>query len=60
MKKDLKYLMLLLLGVALLGVSCSRKGVYMPRHRKAHRCNTCPTFSELAPATDNQTLPYNR
>ena len=27
--------------------SCSRRGVYMPRSRKARHCHTCPTFSEL-------------
>ena len=48
----------LLLLVAMSGMSCSRKGVYMPRHRKAHRCNTCPTFSERVAPVADQTVWY--
>ena len=34
-----------LVALALLTVSCSRKGVHMSKHRKSRKCN-CPTFSE--------------
>ena len=34
-----------MLVATLLLAGCSRKGVYMSKHRKSHKCN-CPTFAE--------------
>lgn len=48
MKK--RSVILLAVVAVLLLQGCSRKGVYMPRNRKARHCNTCPTFSLNAEA----------
>ena len=54
-----KGVVIVLVVAALVAQGCSRKGVYMPRNRKAHRCNTCPTFSLNEGSDANaDTLPW--
>lgn len=61
MKRPVKILLLFLLSVAMMCVSCSRKGVHMHKNRKSRHCN-CPTFSQTVtqqPGASQNTVCYD-